>query len=87
MADKRELGNRLVITGGWDRHGPGCAPFAPEEVVRESVRTAIDIYGRDGALIFWDGGICGTSEDSQNKIRWVCDEVEKYGGSFYRERS
>lgn len=83
LADKRELGNRLVLTGGWDRHGPGCAPFASEETVRESVRTAIDTYGKDGALIFWDGGICGTSEDSQNKIRWVLDEVEKYGGNYY----
>ena len=84
LADKRELGNRLVLTGGWDRHGPGCAPFASEETVRESVRTAIDTYGKDGALIFWDGGICGTSEDSQNKIRWVLDEVEKYGGNYYK---
>ena len=84
LADKKKFGSRLVLTGGWDRRGPGSMPGAPEEAVRESVRTAIDTYGADGALIFWDGGIVGTSEDSQNKMRWVTDELEKYGRRCYQ---
>lgn len=84
LTDKERYGKRLVLTGGWDRHGPGCMPFASEEVVRESVRTAIDVYGKDGALIFWDGGICGTSEDSENKRKWVMDEALRYGSRVYR---
>lgn len=83
LRDKEKYGNRLVLTGGWDRHGPGCMPDAPEEVVRESVRTAIDTYGKDGALLFWDGGICGSSEDAQNKMRWVLDELKIYGHKVY----
>jgi len=81
---KKKYGSRLVITGGWDRHGPGGQPGASEEVVRESVRKAIDDFGKDGALIFWDGGIAGESEDANNKRMWVYDELEKYGREVYR---
>lgn len=84
LADKKAYGSRLVLTGGWDRHGPGCMPGAKEEVVRESVRTAVDTYGKDGALIFWDGGIVGNSEDSVNKMKWVMDEIMHYGAEVYR---
>lgn len=85
LRDKERFGNRLVMTGGWDRHGPGCVPGASEEEVRQSVRTAIDTYGRDGALIFWDGGICGSSEDSKQKTIWVLDELHRYGRTFYQK--
>lgn len=84
LADKAKYGSRLVLTGGWDRHGPGAMPEASEEVVRQSVRTAIDTYGADGCLIFWDGGICGTGEDSQNKMNWVVDEAMRYGAQVYQ---
>ncbi len=84
IADKKRLGNKLVLTGGWDRHGPGCMPNAPEEVVRKSVRDAIDTFGKDGGLLFWDGGICGKSEDALNKRKWVMDELHRYGREVYR---
>lgn len=84
LADKKKYGSRLVLTGGWDRHGPGAMPNAPEEVVRQSVRTAIDTYGADGGLIFWDGGICGSGEDSVNKMNWVVDEAFRYGSVVYQ---
>ncbi len=74
---KEKYGSRLVITGGWDRHGEGSPPGASEEAVRRSVHTAVDTWGKDGGLIFWDGGIVGRSEDSMNKMRWVNDEFEK----------
>lgn len=83
LKDKEKYKNRLVLTGGWDRHGPGCAPDAPEAEVRKSVRDAIDTYGKDGALIFWDGGICGSSLDAQNKMKWVLDELNVYGQQIY----
>lgn len=85
LKDKERFGGRLVLTGGWDRHGPGSLPGADEETVRQSVRDAVDTYGKDGALIFWDGGIVGTSEDSMNKRRWVDDEIEIYGREVYRK--
>jgi len=83
MADKKRFGKRLVITGGWDRHGPGGAFGASEEVVRESVRKAIDDYGQEGGLIFWDGGIIMNTEDSKKKMAWLQDELHTYGRAIY----
>jgi len=84
LKDKEKYGSRLVITGGWDRHGEGSMPFASEEAVRKSVVDAIDTWGKDGCLIFWDGGIVGTSEDSMNKMKWVTDEFMRYSREVYK---
>ena len=83
-ADKERFGNRLVITGGWERHGDAGLPGASEEVVRASVRKAIDDFGSEGGLIFWDGGIIGTSEDSKQKMEWLMDELHEYGSKVYQ---
>ena len=82
--DKKRFGSRLVITGGWDRHGDAGMPGASEECVRASVRQAIDDFGANGSLIFWDGGIIGNSEDSKNKMRWLKDELHAYGKQVYK---
>ncbi len=82
-ADKKRFGSRLVITGGWERHGDAGLPDASEECVRASVRRAIDDFGADGGLVFWDGGIIGESEDSKNKMRWLMDELHVYGRQVY----
>lgn len=84
LKDKIELGDKLVITGGWDRRGPGNKEFADENTVRMSVHTAVDTYGKEGGLIFWDGGILGQTDDAKNKRAWVYDEVSKYGSIVYR---
>ncbi len=83
LADKKRYGSRLAMTGGWDRQGPGNKENASEEDVRQSVRTAIDTYGKDGGLIFWDGGIIGQGEVIENRKAWVFDEVRKYGREVY----
>ena len=83
LSDKERFGSRLVLTGGWDRHGPGNIENASEEVVRQSVHTAVDTYGKDGGLIFWDGGIIGSTEDGKNRLAWVYDEARKYGLQVY----
>lgn len=85
VADKRRFGNRLVITGGWERHGSAGLPGASEECVRASVRKAIDTFGAEGGLVFWDGGIIGDSEDSRNKMKWLTDELHTYGREVYRK--
>ncbi|MGD9475716.1 MAG: uroporphyrinogen decarboxylase family protein [Eubacteriaceae bacterium] len=82
---KEKHGNRLVLTGGWDRHSDAAFPGASEEIVRESVHQAIDVYGKNGGLIFWDGGIVGSSEDSKIKMAWVLDELNKYGKAVYQQ--
>ena len=84
-ADKERFGNRLVITGGWERHGDAGVPGASEEVVRASVRKAIDDFGAEGGLIFWDGGIIGSSDDSKQKMDWLMDELHDYGSKVYKD--
>lgn len=84
-ADKKRFGSRLVITGGWERHGDAGLPDASEECVRASVRKAIDDFGAEGGLIFWDGGIIGESEDSRNKMSWLMDELHVYGRQVYQK--
>lgn len=81
---KARYGNRLVLTGGWVRHGPAGVAGAPEEVVRQSVRDAIDTYGRDGAFIFWDGGIILNNDANRQKMEWLLDELHSYGAEVYR---
>lgn len=83
-AVKERLGNRLVMTGGWDRIGEGAKLGASEEVVRESARQVIDKYGLDGSLIFWDGGIYGDTQDAKNKMEWLYDEINRYSREVYR---
>lgn len=83
LADKKELGSRFVMNGGWDRHGPGNVAGATEEDVRKSVRVAMDTYGKDGGLIFWDGGIIVTGEEEQRRMDWLVDEARTYGAQLY----
>jgi uroporphyrinogen-III decarboxylase len=85
LADKKHFGSRLVITGGWDRFGEGAKVGASEETVRASARKAIDDYGRDGALIFWDGGIIGESDDAVKKKTWLYDEARTYAAALYQQ--
>ena len=73
-----------ALTGGFDRQGPGNVTGAPEEVVRQAVRDGIDQVGLNGGLIFWDGGVVGTTEDAMNKLRWIEDELNIYGHQVYR---
>ncbi|MDR0500394.1 MAG: hypothetical protein LBG97_04000 [Coriobacteriales bacterium] len=86
LADKQRFGSRLVITGGWDRQSAASKLGASEEVVRESARYAIDTYGKDGALIFWDGGIICTDDAAKQKLEWLLDEVAVYGAKVYSEQ-
>jgi uroporphyrinogen-III decarboxylase len=83
LADRQRFGNRLVITGGWDRISEAAKAGASEEMVRTSAREAVDRYGKDGALIFWDGGVIGNDEEAVNKKKWLYDEVRNYGTMVY----
>lgn len=83
--DKERFGNRLVINGGWDRKSRAAMVGASQEEVRESVHTALDEWARDGALIFWDGGIAGQGEDAVQKREWLYDEFEKCRYQFYEK--
>lgn len=85
IADLSDLKGQLAMTGGWARHSEAGMPGASEECVRESVRYAIDTFGKDGGLVFWDGGIIGNSEDSKQKLAWLTDELTRYGHQVYKD--
>lgn len=87
IRDKARFGKRLVMTGGWDRMSEAAKPGAPEEVVRASLHTAVDRFGKEGGLIFWDGGIPGQSADSQQKRFWLYDELHRYNAKLQAERA
>ncbi len=76
---------KLAMTGGWVRHGRAGEQGALEDVVRQSVHTAIDTFGADGGLIFWDGGIIQNNEDNNKKMGWLMDELHKYGHEVYQQ--
>ena len=44
----------------------------------------MDQVGLDGGLIFWDGGVVGSSEDAKNKLHWIEDELSIYGHQVYK---
>lgn len=75
---------KIAITGGWERHGEAGKEGASEEVVRQSVHTAIDTFGKDGGLIFWDGGIICNNDENKKKLEWLMDELHKYGHEVYK---
>lgn len=76
---KRDYG--MICIGGWDAFGPGNAPDATEEMVRASVRKAMDDYAPTGKYAIWFSGASATSKE---KMFWLNDEAEKYGHTFYR---
>lgn len=80
---KEKYGNKFVFNGGWNTSGPGNMTGASEEVVRQSVRDAIDTFAPGGGFIFWDGGMTGG--DTQ-KFGWIADEARKYGREFYAKQ-
>lgn len=83
-AIKEKYGHKIVLNGGWDTNGPGAMTGAPEEVVRQSVRDAIDKLAPGGGYVFWDTGMTGGDFE---KFGWTADEARKYGKEFYKKHS
>lgn len=82
---KRKYGNRLIFNGTWHSSAGGGVPGAPESVVRQSVRDCMDQFAPGGGMVFWNGGLVGSSEDAKNKDMWSNDEARTYGRSFYQK--
>jgi len=72
----------IVAVGGWDAFGPGNLPDSTEEDTRASVRLAMDTYGPGGRYAFSNSGATPRYPD---RLKWIEDEVEKYGKSFYKK--
>ncbi|NLT40838.1 MAG: veratrol--corrinoid protein metyltransferase [Clostridiales bacterium] len=81
---KKKYGNRLGLCGCWDTSGPVNWPGASEETVRQAVRDCIDRFAPGGGFCF-RGGTLGPRDDpdTMNKRRWISEEYDSYGRTFY----
>ncbi len=81
---KKKYGRKLGLIGCWDSSGPASWDSATEDVVRQAVRNTIDRFAPGGGFCFW-GGVYGPAGDTvtENKRRWLTEEYETYGRSFY----
>jgi uroporphyrinogen-III decarboxylase len=84
VAAQKKYGKKFVINGGWNNTGPAGIPGAAEDVIRQSVRDAIDQLASSGSYVFMGVGV-GTSKDNLQKIAWVEDEARKYGRHYYQQ--
>jgi uroporphyrinogen-III decarboxylase len=85
VAAQKKYGKKLIINGGWNNTGPAGIPGADEELIRLSVRDAIDKLAPSGAYVFWGGAGVGADEETLQKIAWVEDEARKYGAGYYQK--
>ena len=81
---KKKHGRKLGLIGCWDSAGPVNWPTATEELIREEVRAVIDRFAPDGGFCFW-GSTYGPIGDefTENRKRWITEEYESYGRTFY----
>ena len=83
---KKKYGNKLVLMGCWDSSGPAGWPGATEEVVKQAVRDTIDAYAPGGGFIFWASTYgAPDDEDFLNRKRWITEEYDAYGRTFYKK--
>ncbi len=83
---KKKYGNKLVLEGCWDSSGPAGWPGATEGVVKQAVRDTIDAYAPGGGFIFWASTYgAADDEDFLNRKRWITEEYDAYGRTFYKK--
>ena len=83
---KKKYGNKLVLMGCWDSSGPAGWPGATEEVVKQAVRDTIDAYAPGGGFVFWASTYgAPDDEDFLNRKRWITEEYDAYGRTFYKK--
>jgi len=84
---KKQYGRNLVLAGCWDSSGPAGWPGASEELVKKAVRDCIDAYAPGGGFIFWGSSYgAADDEDHQKKARWITEEYDAYGRTFYNKK-
>ena len=83
---KKKYGNKLVLEGCWDSSGPVGWAGAPEELVKQSVREVIDTFAPGGGFVFWASSYgAPDDQDFLNKKRWITEEYDRYGRTFYQK--
>ena len=83
---KEKYGMKLGLCGCWDSAGPVNWPSATEELIRTKCRETIDRFAPGGGFCFW-GSTYGPIGDQtvENRKRWLTEEYEDYGRSFYEK--
>ena len=81
---KKKYGSRLGLCGCWDSSGPVSWPDATEEMIRQAVRDTINRFAPGGGYCFL-GSSQGPVGDklTSDKKRWITEEYESYGRTFY----
>ena len=81
---KKKYGNKLGLCGCWDSSGPVAWSNATEETIRQAVRDTIDRFAPGGGFCFL-GSAYGPIGDkgTEDRKRWITDEYESYGMTFY----
>ena len=81
---KKRYGRKLVLAGCWDSQGIAGQLGVGEDILRAEVRKCVDTYAPGGGFMFW-GNFMGDpmNPDVQNARRWIDEEYETYGRSFY----
>ena len=75
-----------MLEGCWDSSGPAGWPGATEETVKQCVRDTIDAYAPGGGFIFWASTYgAPDDEDFLNRKRWITEEYDAYGRTFYKK--
>ncbi len=82
---KKRYGNSLILTGCWDARGELARPDVTEEMVKDSVKKAIETYAPGGGYMF-QGSFLGEigDEETAKKNRWIAEAYEEYGRPFYK---
>jgi hypothetical protein len=81
---KKRYKGKLTICGGWNAQGPEGMIGATEDVVRSAVRKTIDAYAPEGDYIFFaDLQGLPDSPEFQQRCKWITEEYNSYGRSFY----
>jgi uroporphyrinogen-III decarboxylase len=74
----------FAIVGGWDFVPNPEVPIT-EDLVKSSVRESIDKYAPGGGYAFLGGylGQADQAEEAAQVNKWVSEEAEAYGSTFY----
>ncbi|MBQ4370232.1 MAG: veratrol--corrinoid protein metyltransferase [Oscillospiraceae bacterium] len=82
---KKKYAGKLTLIGCWDSSGPAGWTGASEELVRSEVRRVIDTFAPNGNFCFW-GSVYGPidAEDTKNRARWMTEEYDSYGRTWYK---
>ena len=83
---QQRYGRHLVMASGWEGRGRLTELDVTDEEIRQSVRDAMDKYGKNGGYM-WGGSYTPGSTNDLLTLHWnsvLRDEVYEYGGKLYK---